>query len=123
MSTTHLAASLGYLLMGGLFVFSAIDHALRYGAVRAMLAGRGWPMPGVLLAAASAFELAAGLGLVLGIARGTAALGLAAFTMAASLMLLDFWRFEGPQREGMRSGFLVTVGLVGGLLLACAVSA
>ena len=112
--------ALGYLLMGGLFAFSGIDHTFRFATVRSMLAGRGWPMPGALLAAASVFEFAAGLGLALGVARAWAALGLAAFTVAASLMLLDFWRFEGPEREGMRSGFLVNVGLVGGLLLACA---
>lgn len=123
MSAADLIAGLGYLMMGGLFVFGGVDHALRFGAVRAMLAGRGWPVPGVLLAAASAFEFVAGLGLALGIARGPAAFGLAAFTVVATVTLLDFWRFKGPEREGMRSGFLVNVGLVGGLLLASAINA
>jgi putative oxidoreductase len=121
-SADQLAAALGFLLMGGLFIFGGIDHFTRFGAVRGMLVGRGWPFPGPLLAAASTFELAAGLGLAVGIMRPWAALGLAAFTVLASLTLLDFWRFEGPPREGMRSGFLVNVGLLGGLLLAFAVS-
>lgn len=42
--------------------------------------------------------------------------------MVASVLLLDFWRFSGPEREGMRSGFLVNVELLGGLLLAFAVT-
>lgn len=120
--TAPAAASVGYLLMGGLFVFGGIDHALRFGAVRAMLAKRGWPMPTFFLAAASVLEFVAGLGLVLGIARPWSALALAAFTVVASVLLLDFWRFSGPEREGMRSGFLVNVGLLGGLLLAFAVT-
>lgn len=115
-------AWLGYMLMGGLFVFGGIDHFRRFAGVRAMLTGRGWPFAGAFLAAASVVEIVAGLGLIVGIARPWAALALAAFTVAASLLLLDFWRSAGPEREGKRSGFVVNVGLVGGLLLAFAVS-
>ena len=112
------ATGLGYLLLGGLFVWGGLDHFLRFGTVKAMLVERGWPAPGVLLAIASVFQIVAGLGLILGILRPLAALGLACFTIAATLLLLDFWRFEGPQREGMRSGFIVNLAVLGGLLLA-----
>lgn len=117
-----LATGLGYLLLGAPFVWAGIDHFRRFAAVRAMLVARRWPAPGALLAAASAFEIVAGLGLALGVARPPAALLLAGFTMAASLLLLDFWRFEGPEREAMRAGFSVNVGLVGGLLIAFGMS-
>jgi putative oxidoreductase len=113
-------AAIGHLLLGGLFVWAGADHFTRFAAVRSMLSDRGWPLPGPLLAAASVFQIVAGLCLVVGIARPLAAIALAAFTAAASLLLLDFWRFDGPPREGMRSGFAVNVGLVGGLLLAAA---
>lgn len=112
------ATGLGYLLLGGVFVWGGFDHFLRFGIVSAMLAGRKWPAPGPLLAIASAFEITAGLGLALGILRPLAALGLAAFTLVATLLLLDFWRFEGPEREGMRSGLTINVAVLGGLLLA-----
>lgn len=115
---SDLAIVLGHLLLGGLFVFAGFDHFLRFEAVSGMLAQRGWTRPGPMLAAASVFQVVAGLGLALGVLRPWAALGLAAFTIAASLTLLDFWRFQGQQREGMRSGFLVNVGLLGGLILA-----
>lgn len=114
---SDLAIVLGHLLLGGLFVFAGFDHFLRFEAVSGMLAQRGWTRPGPMLAVASVFQVV-GLGLALGVLRPWAALGLAAFTIAASLTLLDFWRFRGPQREGMRSGFLVNVGLLGGLILA-----
>jgi putative oxidoreductase len=115
---SDLAIGIGHLLLGGLFVWAGIDHFLRFREVEAMLVGRGWPRAGALLAAASAFQILAGLGLAVGVLRPWAALGLAAFTVAASLLLLDFWRFQGEQRGAMRSGFAVNVGLVGGLILA-----
>lgn len=115
---SDLAIVLGHLLLGGLFVFAGFDHFLRFEAVSGMLAQRGWTRPRPMLAVASVFQVVAGLGLALGVLRPWAALGLAAFTVAASLTLLDFWRFQGQQREGMRSGFLVNVGLLGGLILA-----
>ena len=59
-----IARGLGYLLLGGLFVSAGFDHFRRFPAVEAMLAGRGWPAPRALLAAASAFQIVAGLCLV-----------------------------------------------------------
>ena len=115
---SQLAITLGHLLLGGLFVIAGFDHFRRFRSVEAMLAERHWPYPSACMAAASIFQIVAGLGLALGILRPWAALGLAAFTIAATLTLLDFWRFQGPQRDGMRSGFLVNIGLLGGLVLA-----
>jgi len=115
-------AAAGYLLMGGIFVFAAVDHVRQFAAVRGLLAGRGWPFPGPVLAAASLFQLVAGLCLAFGILRPWAALGLAGFTVMASLTLLDFWRATGPDRVGKRGQFLVNTGLLGGLLLAAAAS-
>lgn len=112
--------AIGCLLVGGLFVFAGIDHFRRFAAVEAMLAARRWPRPGLWLAAASAFQIGAGLCVILGVARTQAALGLAVFVVAASATLLDYWRFEGAQREGMRSGFVANWGVLGGLLLAAA---
>ena len=83
-----------------------------------MLAERGWPAPAALLALASVFQVAAGLCLVFDVLRAAAALGLAGFTIAATVLLLDFWRFEGAERDGMRSGFAVNVAVLGGLLIA-----
>lgn len=114
--------ALGHLMMGGLFVFAGIDHFTHFRAVKALVAGRGWRPAGPILAAVSAFQIAAGLCLALGLFRPWAALGLAAFTVLASLSFLAFWRAEGAERMWMRSEFLVNAGLIGGLLLAAGVS-
>ncbi|MFQ8432586.1 DoxX family protein [Amaricoccus sp. W119] len=118
---TDIAATLACLLMGGIFVFAGVDHFRNFAAVKAMVASHGWPAAGPLLAGVSAFQIATGLCLALGPLRPWAALGLAAFTVAASLSFLAFWRAEGTDRMWMRSEFIVNVGLVGGLLLAFAV--
>jgi putative oxidoreductase len=119
---TSLAAALGYFLMGGIFVFAGIDHFRNFPAVRGMMAQRGWSMPGPLLASVSVFQIVAGLCLALGPFRPWAALGLAAFTVAASFSFLDFWRTTTSDRTWMRSEFTINVGLIGGLILAFATS-
>ncbi len=112
------ATELGYLFLGGVFVFAGIDHFRRFAAVKAMLVARNWPAPGPLLALASALQIVAGLCVITGVGRPLAALALAVFTIAATVTLLDFWHFAGPPREGMRSGFIVNFAVLGGLLLA-----
>lgn len=119
---TPLAAAIGHLLMGGIFVFAGIDHFRSFAAVKGMLASRGWPFPGPLLAAISVLQILGGLCLAFGPLRPWAALGLAAFTIAASMSLLDFWRAKPAERMWMRSSFIINTGLVGGLLLAFATS-
>lgn len=116
------AAAVGYLLLGGIFVFAGIDHFRRFQAVKGLVAHRGLPAPGAILAAVSVFQILAGLCLALGPLRPWAALGLAGFTLAASLLFLDFRRAEGADRMWMRSQLVVNVGLLGGLILAFATS-
>ena len=99
------------------FVRAGCVHFLHFRDVCAMLAGRGWPMPGTMLAAGSILQIAAGAGLLWQPTRHISALALLAFTVAASVTLLDFWRKSG--REGMlaANGFFGNVALCGGLLL------
>lgn len=63
-------------------------------------------------------ELVAGLCLATGIGRPCAALALIAFTIAASVLALDFWRYCGPERQGLRSAFTINIAVLGGLILA-----
>ena len=49
-------------------------------------------------------------------------MGLVIFTIAASVMLLNFWSLEGAAREGALNGWLSNLGVIGGLLIAAAYS-
>ena len=109
---------IGCILLGGVFVWAGIDHFLRFKEVVQQLGERGFPAPAPLLAAGSAVEAIAGLCLALGIERPFAAAALIAFTIAASVLALNFWRYSGPEREGMRSAFIINIAVIGGLIVA-----
>jgi len=93
-------------------------HFVTFKDVAAMIAERGFPAPAFLLTAGSIVELVGGLCLILGIGRPYASAALIAFTIAASLMMLDFWRYSGVERQSLLSGFVTNVAIIGGLLLA-----
>lgn len=108
------------VLVGGVFVWTGIDHFIRFREVAASIAERGLPAAGLLLAAGSVLEIGAGVLLASGIAVPYAAAALAVFTIAATVSMLDFWRREGEERKAMRNGFAINIAVLGGLLGAAA---
>lgn len=108
----------GLALLGGVFVWAGIDHFLRFREVAASITERALPAPGLMLAAGSVLEIGAGALLTLGIAVPYAAAALAAFTIIATLTMLDFWRHKGEERKAMRNGFAINIAVLGGLLAA-----
>ncbi len=118
----HFLITVGQLLLGSLFVWAGLNHFGPGGAkVAAMLSARGVPMPREALYAASVFELICGACLMLGVAVAPAALGLALFTIVASVVLVNFWdQPEGELREALKGVFASNAAIVGGLLIAAA---
>lgn len=108
----------GLLVLGGVFVWAGTEHFLKFGPVAAQLAKRQFPAPKPMLAAGSILEIVAGLALAVGIARPYAALALIIFTLAASVLALDFWRYSGAERQNIRNAFIINIAVVGGLILA-----
>lgn len=119
-SAAEVLMLMGRVLLGGPFVFAGVRHFFVMPAIIPQVEARGVPAPRLVISAGSIFEIAAGLCLVLGLFIVPAALGLIVFTIAASVMLLNFWDAEGPPREGMMLGCLSNVAIVGGLLMAAA---
>lgn len=109
---------LGLMLLGGVFVWAGAGHFFVFRQVAASMAARGLPASGPLLAAGSLLQISAGALLAFGIATPWAAAALAAFTVVATLMMLDFWRHEGSEREALRNGFLINIAVLGGLIVA-----
>jgi putative oxidoreductase len=118
MGMVELLHELGHVLMGGVFLWVGIGHFLKFGAVTSQLKESGFPAPGPMLAAGSTLEIVAGFCLAIGLARTYAALALLAFTVAASMLALNFWRYDGATRQTMKSGFLINIAVAGGLMLA-----
>jgi putative oxidoreductase len=110
---------LGRFLLGGLFVLGGIKHFFIMPAVLEMMTARGVPFPKLVLFMGSIFQLLCGSLFVLGIYIKLAATGLIIFTIAASVMLLNFWDLEpGPAREGLMNAFYTNIALIGGFLIA-----
>jgi putative oxidoreductase len=110
----------GRVLIGGLFVLGGAIHFFKLDPLTQMMAARGVPFPRLALIAGSAFQAMAGAALMAGLFVPTAAVGLIAFTIAASIMFLNFWDMEGTAREGAFNAFMTNVALIGGLLIAAA---
>ena len=119
--TADIMVALGRVLLGGLFVAGGIRHFFITDAVVPMIAARGLPMPKAVLYAGSVFQTAAGVLLILGLFVLPAAIGLIVFTLAASVMLLNFWDMEkGQARTSIINNWLSIIAILGGLLIAAA---
>jgi putative oxidoreductase len=118
--TQELLLVMGRLLLGGVFVFAGVRHLFIIPMVSQAIAQRGVPAPRLVLVAGTAFQIAAGLLLVLGILVPMAALALVVFIIVASVMLLNFWSMEGAAREGALNGWLSNLGVIGGLVTVAA---
>ncbi|MER8776266.1 MULTISPECIES: DoxX family membrane protein [unclassified Mesorhizobium] len=58
---------LGLVLLGGVFIWAGAEHFLRFRAIAASLAERGFPAPKPLLAAGSVLEIGGGFCLATGL--------------------------------------------------------
>lgn len=113
----------GRVLLGGLFVVGGIRHLFILPILTEVLAARGLPAARVALVAATAFQIVAGALLMLGLLVPVAVIGLVAFTLAASFLMLNFWDFEGQERENARNLWMSNLAIIGGLLIAAAYTA
>jgi putative oxidoreductase len=78
-------------------------------------------MAPAVLYAGSVFQIATGALLMLGLFVTWAAIGLIVFTLAASIILLNFWDMEkGQARTSTINVWLSNIAIIGGLLIAAA---
>jgi len=111
---------LGRVLLGGFFVYAGVHHFLIMPPLTAMISARGIPYPRLVLIVGSAFQIVAGTLFVMNICTATAAFGLIVFTIAASVMLLNFWDMDEPMRQTAKTAWQTNTAIVGGLLIAAA---
>lgn len=113
---------IGRLLLGGLFVVGGVHHFFILPGITQALATRGVPAAKLVLLFGSVFQILAGLALIVGFYPTWAALGLVAFTLAASVLLVNFWGMEGPARASAITTWQSNLAIIGGLLVAAAYS-
>ena len=111
---------LGRTMLGGLYVFAGIRHFTVLEPGTAAVAARGVPYPRLVFAGGSVFEAICGALLLLGIWPVEMSLALFVFTLAASIMLLDFWNKQAFERVVLFNNFASNIGVLGGLLISAA---
>ena len=110
----------GHLLIGGVFVFAGLRNVANRASLTAIVAARGAPYPGLLLAVGIAMQIVAGVLVMAGIWTDAAALGLLAFLVAATLLFHNFWDHHGFDRVNRINGLASNVALSGAFLLILA---
>ncbi len=105
------------LLLAAMFVLSGIDKFTHLDGTAAYIAGGGLPLAPVLAPLVAALELLAGLAIIVGWQARWAALALALFTLAASLMFHRFWALSADQAFMQQLLFMKNMAVTGGLLL------
>ena len=104
------------ILVGYIFVLSGWGKLVGLAGFAASLERQGVPGSYAFAILGAAVEFAGGLALVLGIATRYAALGLVAFTLAATGIAHRFWEFDEAARRGQAINFNKNMAMVGGLL-------
>jgi putative oxidoreductase len=117
------ALVVGRILLGGFFVFAGVHHFPALTPISEAMRGRGVPFPRATLLFGTFWQIAFGALLIIGVVTMFAALALAAFVIAATIMMLNFWDHPpGPDREAAYRGFQTNVAILGGLLIVASLT-
>ncbi len=108
------------LCLAAVFLYSGATKLADWSAGIEEFAALGLPMPAPALAATILLQLGAGTALALGWRAGLAALALAAFTAAATLIGHPFWTFDGADFGRQLTTALEHLAIIGGLIAIAA---
>lgn len=103
-------------LAGGAFLIIGIRNIPNRRMIADMFQASGFPLAGLLVATGIAMQIGFGALMVSGFYPVAAALGLAVFTVLATLMAHSFWTFTPPERPTQINAFLANTIVTGGLL-------
>lgn len=114
---------LGRILIALLFIPAGISKITGFGGTVGYIASKGLPLPQVAAAGTIVVEVVVGLALLVGFKARYAALILAAFTVAASVIFHNFWAMPEAQKMMQQLMFTKNFAIVGGLLFIAAFGA
>lgn len=115
---------IGRILIGAAFAFSGVRMFSSLQPLTGVLAAKGIPYPAFVVAAGATFEVLFGGLAIIGIWFQAVALLLAAFIVAATVMMHDFWNLPpGPARVADENAVITNVILVGALIAIAGLAA
>ncbi len=110
----------GRLLMAALFLPAGISKIAGFAGTVGYIASKGAPLPEAAAIIAIIVEVGGGLALILGFKARWAALALALFTLAATLMFHNYWTLPADQQMVQQLMFMKNIAVIGGLLTLAA---
>jgi putative oxidoreductase len=116
-------ALIGRVLLALMFVLAGVSKFGGLAGTAGYIASKGLPLPMLLATATAAFEVVAGLALIVGYRARLAALALALFTLLATLMFHNFWAMPAEQQQMQQLMFMKNLSVTGGLLMVLAFGA
>ncbi len=111
---------MGRLLIGAMFVQSGFSKLTHIKATTAYIASSGLPALPALAVFTGLLEFLGGLAIVLGLEARWAALLLAGFTLAASVLFHRYWTAPANERCVTQLLFIKNSAVAGGLLIIAA---
>ncbi|HYD29623.1 MAG TPA: DoxX family protein [Azospirillaceae bacterium] len=114
--TQNLLLLLARILLGAIFVQSGFGKLTNLAGFTAGLEGMGVPAATVMAAIGAAVEFFGGLAVVLGAWTRLAAVAVAVFTIAATLIAHRFWDVPEAERTMQSIQFMKNAAITGGFL-------
>jgi putative oxidoreductase len=119
-SSASTIALIGRVLLAAMFVLAGIDKISGFEGTAGYIASVGLPFSEVLTVLTIAVEIGAGLALIVGFQVRIAALLLAGFTLAASVLFHNYWAMPAEQAYVQQLMFMKNISVAGGLLMIVA---
>lgn len=111
------------LLLAAMFIIAGAGKLTNIEGTAGYIASGGLPFASVLAVFVGLLELLGGLAIVVGFKARWAALALALFTIAASLLFHKFWAVAAEQQMVQQLMFMKNMAVAGGLFLLTALGA
>ena len=93
------AALVGRILIGLIFVMGGLNTIMDFPSTAEQVASEGVVLASLMLAIATILEVAGAIGLIAGFRTRFSALLLIVFLVPVTLIMHDFWQFEGDAVE------------------------
>lgn len=113
-------ALMGRVLLSLMFILAGFDKLTAFEGTAGYIASVGLPAPQLLTVLTIFVEIGAGLALAFGFKVKWAALVLAGFTLAASVIFHNYWAVSADQAFVQQLLFMKNISVAGGLLLVAA---
>ncbi len=116
MNLEHAAFLIGKLLLGGYFLYSALNHFLNAASLTEWVKSKGFPIPKLSVYFSGIVLAMGGGGLVLGVYPVLSIMMLSLFLLVVTPTMHDFWNHEGDARQAEVVNFTKNIALLGALL-------